>query len=252
MHIIIILVCLILCFYFGYCNKKLNQNVKSNDSEKPIKLDKLFYSPNEVSKQLVSININKNAILNETIQVYQEVWTDWPEKELYEKNSKFDKWQIFPFYAFGTWVNINCQKCPTIYNFIKKLKGLKLATLSKLTPGMKLSAHRGWASHSNHVIRCHYGLIVPEKSCYIAVSNSEKSNYEIQYHKQFEWVIFDDSKWHWAENAGKTDRIVLIIDIERPDNIETGTSNVGDSKELINIVEYFRQNNISTNYNLKS
>ena len=173
-------------------------------------------------------------------------WQYWPEKALYDGPPHSD-WKIFPFYADlagGVWAEDNCQKTPTLTAFIKSLPGLKLATLSKLSPGMKLKPHRGWGNHSNYVLRCHYGLIVPccspqrEKSCYIKVNDN------IQYHGNDEWMVFDDSETHMAENRSDQDRLVLIIDLERPVHIPPGTSEVGDTKELNEIVEYFRQRQI--------
>jgi hypothetical protein len=119
----------------------------------------------------------------------------------------------------------------------------------------------GWGSHSNNVIRCHYGIIVP-KLCYVSVTNNiipplydndniKKSSYpnniykmgeEIVFHKQFEWLIFDDSKTHYAENMSNEDRIVLIIDVERPKHIKKGVSEIGDTKELMELVKYYIKN----------
>ena len=209
------------------------------------KMNKFFYEVDEINKDLYKINPNKYEILSETIKLNNDInkndWNDWPETELYEKNGT---WKIFPFFAFNTWVYKNCERCPNIYKFIKKIKGLKLATLSKLSPGMKLKPHKGWGSHSNHVIRCHYGIIVP-KNCFISVEENNKV--EITLHKQFEWLIFDDSKTHYEEKKSDSDRIILIVDIERPSNIKTGESDVGDSKELLDIVDYFKKNNIKKN-----
>lgn len=210
--------------------------IKTNKNNK-IK-NKLFYNVDEIDNNLSKIDSIKYDVLEETLGIYQDdVWKDWPETELYEKNGS---WKIFPFFAFNTWVPENCEKCPMIFNFIKNIKGLKLATLSKLSPGMKLKPHKGWGNHSNYVIRCHYGIIVPE-NCYVFVKNNEFE--KIKYHEQFKWLIFDDSKVHYAENKSTDDRIVLILDVERPDNIKRGSSKVGDSKELIEIVNYFRQRN---------
>lgn len=58
-------------------------------------------------------------------------------------------------------------------------------------------------------------------------------------------MIFDDSKTHYAHNQSNEDRIVLIVDVARPDNIEIGTSDIGDSKELIEIINYFKIKNIN-------
>jgi len=198
------------------------------------KLDKFFYDIDEICPELNNIVPYSSEILNETHRALNSKWQDWPETELYEKNGQ---WKIFPFYAFGIWETENCNNCPAIYNFLKQIPGLKLATLSKLTAGMKLKPHKGWASHSNHVIRCHYGLIVPE-NCYISVI--EGNDQMITYHNKFKWLLFDDSKIHFAENKSNSDRVVLIVDVERPPHVKTGTSPVGDSKELLEIIEYFR------------
>ena len=252
---LVIVICIIICVIRSF-----------------FKRDQFFYDPIDISPDLNTINKIKNNVYNEATEVYlhQKNWVDWPEKDLYANNGS---WEIYPFYAFGIWVNQNCNKCPTIYNYLKSIKGLKLATLSKMTPGMKLKPHRGWGKHSNNVIRCHYGLIVP-KGCYISVSDNNDipplfrqskrnkfSNYpnnikykdddgsteEIRFHKQFEWLVFDDSKTHYAENMSNKYRIVLIVDIERPSNIKSGTSEVGDSKELMNIINYYKRNNIEYN-----
>lgn len=232
-----------------------------------IKPNKFFYNTShQYFKFLDNINNYKNNIYNETMNINTN-WNDWPETNLYNKE-KGNNWKIFPFYGFGNWVDINCKRCPTIYNFIKTIPNLKLATLSKLTAGTKLEPHRGWGSHSNYVLRCHYGISVPD-NCYISVSNtnapplyykselikkSYPNNYihydffgqyeEIQFHKQFKWIIFDDSETHYAENLSNSDRIVLIIDLLRPPSIKNGSSEVGDTSELLQIIDYYKKYNI--------
>ena len=206
-----------------------------------------FYKTKEVSQHLDNIYDELSEIKNEVDQVVKNKWISWPEKYLYAENGD---WNIFPFYAFGMWIPVNCNKCPRINSFLKSIPGLKLATLSRMTPGMKLTPHEGWASHSNYVIRCHFGIIVPD-GCYISVKEidiyDKNDTEKIKYHKENEWLIFDDSKTHYAHNTSNSDRVVLIIDIERPKNIKIGQSKVGDSKELINIVNYFKEKNISAN-----
>lgn len=234
--VIFLVIILLICKY-----EQINKSNKSN------KKNKLFYSINEIEPKLNQMDKIKNEILKETILVYKNnLWTEWPEKDLYNNNqSEPDGWKIFPFYAFGVWVQSNCDKCPKITEFIKSIPGLKLATLSKLKAGTKLNEHEGWASHSNYVIRCHYGLIVPDNLCYIYVRDNKTGNSEKKYHKKFDWIVFDDSKTHYAHNQSDRDRIVLIVDVARPNDIEIGKSEIGDSKELIEIINYFKEKNIN-------
>lgn len=178
-------------------------------------------------------------------------WAAWPEKHLYATPG--GTWQIFPFYAFEFWVADNCQKAPALTQFLKSLgPQLKLATLSKLSPGMTLKPHQGWGQHSNHVLRCHYGLRIPlapianaqatmssssgASCCYVQVEQEKR------FHTQDDWLVFDDSKEHLAANLSPDqERLVLIIDLERPAHIPLGTSLIGDTKELMDLVTYFKQ-----------
>ena len=260
--IVIIIVLSILSLIYFYINQRniFNDTICTD-------FNYFYNTKNEDFKFLEDINKFSNNIYNETLNINSN-WHDWPETNLYNKNAG-DSWKIFPFYGFGIWIDKNCHRCPNIYNFIKTIPNLKLATLSKLSSQTKLKPHRGWGSHSNFVIRCHYGISVPEK-CYISVSNSNNpplygndngngndiisksypNNYiykdlfenkeEIQFHKQNEWLIFDDSETHYAGNLSNTDRIVLIIDIMRPKNIKNGTSVNGDSSELLQIIDYYK------------
>jgi aspartyl/asparaginyl beta-hydroxylase (cupin superfamily) len=113
-----------------------------------------------------------------------------------------------------------------------------------LSPGTKLTPHRGWGFHSNHVIRCHYGIIIPKNKCLIYVKEDVTNENKIKFHSQFEWLIFDDSKTHYAENFRNTDRIILILDIARPDDIEPGNAVDGNTNELAEIVKYFKNKKI--------
>ena len=165
-YLILLLVVICVILFISYLISNTYENTKLT------KKDKLFYGIEEINSQLKKIDKIKNKILEETENICSKsnLWNEWVEKYLYE-NSNPNGWVIFPFYAFGIWVDKNCNMCPTITKFLKSIKGLELATLSRLKPHTKLNPHEGWASHSNHVIRCHYGLVVPEDMCYIYVQD---------------------------------------------------------------------------------
>ena len=211
-------------------------------------ISKNFYEVNEVESKLNNIYQNINVIKNEVQNIIQHAdWIDWPETNLYDgREDLLNKtanikhpWTIFPFFAFDTIVSENCKKCPNLWNFIKSIPSIRLATLSKLAPGTKLNTHQGWGKHSNNVIRCHFGFNVPYGCC-ISVRKDMCDDEEIRMHRNNQWLLFDDSRYHYAYNPTKRSRIILIIDVDRPSNIKTGSSEIGDTKELIQIVEYFR------------
>jgi ornithine lipid ester-linked acyl 2-hydroxylase len=123
----------------------------------------------------------------------------------------------------------NCKLCPNIYNILLKIPNKKTALLSRLKANTKLDAHMGWGDLANYILRCHYGVIVPD-NCYIHVMNEKRKI------KEKKIIVFDDSKMHYAENKSNTDRIILIIDMPRPSNIPIGTSNVKKSDELLKLI----------------
>src|ERR1700744_2013659 len=220
---IILLILLIICLIFpNFFNFVINE-LKSKSTKKQ---NSRFYNIETIYPKLNNIKkIHKN-ILDELSKIDNSNWESWPETHLYEKT---DGWKIFPFMAFGIWSIENCKKMPILTKFLKSFPNLKLATLSKMSGNMSLRPHDGWANHSNYVLRCHYGLIVPDKQCYVTViENSKDHNKKIisedRYHETGKWLVFDDSKTHYATNKSNQDRIVLILDLERPVYIEKGQS----------------------------
>ncbi|VBB17610.1 cupin superfamily aspartyl/asparaginyl beta-hydroxylase [Yasminevirus sp. GU-2018] len=250
LSLVLIVLGLIYCMF---CLNIDNDKTKSEKRENFKLLSKNFYSVEEVCPELNLIHSTLPLIRAEVEKVRDDEWPDWPEKELYDKrelkSTIFDsnpdkrdtpfKWNIYPFTAFGVVVKENCRRCPELWKFLQKIPGLKIALLSKLGPGVKLNTHQGWGNHSNHVIRCHFGFDVPY-GCYVSVRDKLEDDEEIRLHKENDWIVFDDSRHHYAHNPTNRERIVLIVDVERPDNIKPGTSVVGDTKELLQIVDYFR------------
>jgi beta-hydroxylase len=212
-----------------------------------ILLNNKFYDYNIICPELKKIE-NFNIIEEVKNNISQkEYWIDWPEINLYESKNIDGSWKIIPFYGFNTWCNRNCKKFPNITKFLKKIKNLKIASLSKIGPKTKLIPHYGYASYSNNILRCHYGLILPKNTndSYISVQDNKFDKAEIQSHKLYDWIIFDDSKLHYAVNNSNEERIVLIIDIERPINIKKGVSNSSDGKELLELVNEIKKLNNS-------
>lgn len=228
---LLIFVFILIVYYFFIMNlsNTIDQQISKN-----------YYTIDEVCHELNHIYSNIESIQKEVDDISNEIWVEWPEKHLYENTFK---WNIFPFMAFGIVIEDNCNKCPHLWNFIRQIPGIKVALLSCLGPGTKLNPHRGWGNHSNHIIRCHFGFKVPT-GCYMSVKNNENDDEEIQLHKKGEWITFDDSRIHYAHNPTEEERIVLIIDIQRPNNIAIGNSDIGDTKELLQLIDYFKQKNI--------
>ena len=244
---IILFILILFILYFIYkkllCYSYTNYKEKNN-----INIDTKFYNV-DIFPELKQIDKYKSKIkieLSFLLKNELKEWVNWPEKNLYNNDNI---WKIYPLYYYGTWIDKNCSNMFYLTKFLKKLKNMKLAILSVLSPHTVLKEHKGWGSHSNNVLRCHYGLRVPN-NCYISVKNDEDLIGTIKPHEEYKWLIFDDSKLHFAANNSDYYRIVLIIDMKRPKYLHKGTSDVGDTKELLDIVKYMRENNIEDNNEL--
>ena len=192
-------------------------NVKSNDN---------FYQQESIYPSLNIINKSADNILSE-LNLFDE-WIEWPEKDL-TNNKPNNKWDVIPIYAFNKWSK-HCDKFPITVDILKSIPNLRTAGFSRLGPGTELKKHCGWAKLSNSVLRCHYGLVVPEGDCFIYC------NGEVQKQKNNEWLVFDDSKIHSASNCTSSDRIVLLLDLDRPWWVADGKSQVETSSELNNFI----------------
>ena len=212
------------------------------------KLNQPFYDYRLIYPQLGLIhNQNHKNIHTEMKQLLDTHWMEWPEKELYNNNNLDGSWTIIPLYGFGIWCKQFMNVLPCLYDFLKKMKGLKVAVISKLKPFSKLNPHQGWGFHSNKVLRCHYGIVLPYKrtDSYICVMEDFDSvDKSIQYHKQNDWIVFDDSKVHYAVNDSNEERIVLIVDLERPTLVEKGNAQNNSTEELLQFVTELKNCNL--------
>ena len=90
---------------------------------------------------------------------------------------------------------------------------------------------------ANHVLRFHLPLTVPGHKQGLSGLwvRGEK-----QEHKPGEIVCFDDSKLHRAFNNSVYDRVVLIVDVARPDHVPKGTAVGGTTDQLLAFIDKFR------------
>lgn len=204
-----------------------------------------YYDYKELFPQLEVLRDNFDVIVEEMKAVHQSsTWPFWPEKHYAEGDNE---WRVFPFcYTFPafdasktTWVPPTCAMCPRTVEILQGIPGIRTALFSKLGPGTTLTAHRGWADLSNHILRCHLGLIVPtfdsgEPSCSMVVGGQKAA------HGEREVLVFDDSKLHFAYNRhDEQTRVVLIVDLYRPDHLPRGRAKGGHSDELDEFIDTF-------------
>jgi Aspartyl/Asparaginyl beta-hydroxylase len=177
-------------------------------------------------------------------------WTAWPESQHYSNDpDKPASWNVFPLcHCFPAnkvenkkWIEMTCYQVPQTVKLLKQYLGdtLRTALFSRLDAESTLEAHTGWNDLANHVYRMHIPLVVPDGHlCGVWVDGC------VETHRVGEAFLLDDSKIHRAFNYSLENRIVLILDLERPSSLPLGTATGGHSEELDKFIEQMGQTRI--------
>jgi len=241
---IIILFLLIVNIYILCFNNKIYKTVeKPNDlpQNNSMNSDKVYNSDNSITiypqkpecyfglketyPELKVVNNNRNVILQEYDNIKTKdpkLWHEWIENQL----------SVVPLYFFGKWSSKGKELFPKTCEIIKDIPNIRTVAFSKLKPNSQIQPHIGWGDLANTILRCHYGVDVPE-NCGCVCDNW------VVLHKNDEWLIFDDAKMHSSYNYSDQDRIIIIIDMERPAHIPKGKSKVAYKKEVLEFIESF-------------
>jgi beta-hydroxylase len=120
-----------------------------------------------------------------------------------------DRWRAFFFTGFGHPSERNRARCPETARLLGRIPGLTSAFFSVLAPGSRVPPHVGI---TKGLLRCHLGLKVPRQAerCTMTVGG-----------ERFHWqegraVVFDDTRRHEVRNDTDEERVVLLLDFERP------------------------------------
>lgn len=102
------------------------------------------------------------------------------------------------------------KKCPTLFSKLYSIPGITSISFSRLEPNTTLSEHHG---ETNAIMRCHLGIEVPAPHpiCSMKVAGEERG------WEEGKWFLFNDAQHHSAWNKSDKRRIVLIIDVVRPE-----------------------------------
>jgi len=215
-----------------------NHAISENDEEEllgPVAPE--FYDWRETFPELQLLIDHYQDILEEAGKIMK--WREWPENHYGDGRND---WKVFPFvHCFPaydasrmTWVPPTCDFCPKTVAVLKQLPSLRTALFSRLGPQTVLNTHTGWEDLANHVLRCHLCLKIPDgDTCGLEV------NGKVQLHKSGQILVFDDSQVHRAWNESDEERLVLIVDLERPADIPKGRAVGGHTEELDRFINTF-------------
>lgn len=126
---------------------------------------------------------------------------------------KTNKWEKFYIKWYRDIPNKTRKKIPNISKLLDKLPRIRLAMFSVLKPGTKILPHKGIYKGA---IRCHLGLSCPSKNdgCILTIDGK---NYGW---KNGKCLVWDDTYVHSVVNNSNYDRVILFIDIDRPNNFQ--------------------------------
>jgi beta-hydroxylase len=118
-------------------------------------------------------------------------------------------WKTFWLQGFGTRSELCCQLCPETDRILQQVPGLETAFYSMMAPGTHVLAHRGVFKG---IINCHLGLIVPEDrdKCRMRI------DHEVIHWQEGALRIFDDTRKHEVWNETDQERVVLMLQFQRP------------------------------------
>jgi len=127
----------------------------------------------------------------------------------HDRLAKDGKWQSFFLWGYGFKSDINCNRCPQTAKLIEKIPGLKTAMFSIHAPGIHIPRHKGV---TKGMVICHLGLIVPKEreKCRMQVAD------QICLWEQGKAFVFDDTYPHEVWNETHEDRVILLLQVERP------------------------------------
>ncbi|MGI9482557.1 MAG: aspartyl/asparaginyl beta-hydroxylase domain-containing protein, partial [Hyphomicrobiales bacterium] len=119
------------------------------------------------------------------------------------------KWRTFILFGFGEKLEKNCAQAPVTASLLEKVPNLQTAWFSILGPNHHIPAHRGVTTG---ILRAHLGVIVPKQAekCRLRVLD------EMVVWREGEMFVFDDTYEHEVWNDTDDERVVLILDFDRP------------------------------------
>ena len=118
-------------------------------------------------------------------------------------------WRTFILKGWGYRCERSMRLCPETTRLCEAVPGLESAYFSILAPGATIPPHRGL---SRGLIRVHLALVVPRRAeeCRIWIDGTPHT------WREGELLVFDDTFKHQVRNDTDEERVVLLLDFDRP------------------------------------
>ncbi len=121
------------------------------------------------------------------------------------------KWKSFGLYAWGMSLSEErCKKCKKTIDILRQVPGIVTIMVGVMEPFSEINGHKG---DTDAIYRCHLPLIVPGALPDIGFQVEEEKRSWVEG----KFLVFNDAKFHQAWNHTAERRIVLIIDVIKPE-----------------------------------
>ena len=126
-----------------------------------------------------------------------------------EELNKENNWKLAMIFGYGKPIDEVKSYFPLTLSILEKLPEVQNAAFSLLKAGGSIPPHCGSTAS---ILRYHLALIVPDngKHSWLTVAG-----FKVPW-GEGKGILFDDTFEHSARNGAKEDRVVLIVDIFRP------------------------------------
>lgn len=191
--------------------KRLTRWMARHQSRVSLVPDTPFFDPaqfpflDEIQARWQEIAQETQGVLKhrEAIPGFQDISPD-QYRIATEKN-----WRTFVLFGFGKRLEKNCSQMPKTADMLTRIPNIQIAWLSILAPGYHIPAHTGV---TKGIIRTHLGLIIPKEAekCRIRVGD------ELRHWEAGKVVVLDDTYEHEVWNETNEERVVLLLDFDRP------------------------------------
>lgn len=151
-----------------------------------------------------------------SIKPQQIEWLKWPD----EKNV-YGCVEYLPVHMFGKMHDNNYHTFNKLFNELSKVDGVQSVYFIKLGDHAHFKKHHGWAEFTNTTLRfiyCFNSFCYNEDECGIWVNGEAKKLFKDYYY------IYDASKEHSLYNNTVDEVLFLVVDFDRPKNINSGYS----------------------------
>ncbi len=161
-----------------------------------------------------AVQLEKNhAVIRKELETLLDKRDHLPEMHTIssdqKKLSQGGNWRAFFLMGFGYESDQSWKRCPETMKILSSIPGIESAFFSFLAPHNHIPPHRGI---TKGLIRCHLGLMIPEQRDQAALRVGD----EHRHWEEGRCIVFDDTFKHEVWNNTDQERIVLLIDVERP------------------------------------